>query len=80
MHKIKRATLAITGAIQGTSHENIVQKLGLESLKSPRWFRHLRCMFKIMKNEANSHLINLVPKRDQTFNTRNKDYQAIVPE
>ena len=33
------ACLAITGAIRGTSTEKIYQELGLESLKSRRWFR-----------------------------------------
>ena len=36
------ACLAITGAIRGTSTEKIYQELGLESLKSRRWFRKLR--------------------------------------
>ena len=45
-----KATLEITGAIQGTSREKIFQELGLESLKSRRWFRRFCCMFKIMKN------------------------------
>ena len=36
-----KATLAITGAIQGTSCDNIFQKLGLESLKSRRWYNVL---------------------------------------
>ena len=31
------ACLAITGAIRGTSTENLYQELGLESLKSRRW-------------------------------------------
>ena len=31
------ASLAITGAIRGTSPENLYQELGLESLKSRRW-------------------------------------------
>ena len=62
----------ITGVIQGTSREKIFQELGLESLKSRRWFRRLCCMFKIMKNEAPNYLISLIPKREQTFNTRNK--------
>ena len=35
------ATLAITGAIRGTSQEKLYQELGLESLRSIRW---LRCM------------------------------------
>ena len=29
-----KAALAIAGAIQGTSHEKILQELGLESIKS----------------------------------------------
>ena len=36
-----KATLAITGAIQGISCDNIFQKLGLESLKSRRWYNVL---------------------------------------
>ena len=31
------ATLAITGAIKGSSTEKIYEELGLESLKSRRW-------------------------------------------
>ena len=62
----------ITGAIQGTSLEKIFQELSLESLKSRRWFRRLCCMIKIMKNEAPKYLTSLIPKREQTFNTRNK--------
>ena len=67
-----KAALMITGVIQSTSHEKIFQELGLESLKSRRWFKRLCCMFKIMKNEASNYLISLIPKRKQTFNTRNK--------
>ena len=36
-----QATLAITGAIQGTSCDKIYQELGLESLKSRRWYKRL---------------------------------------
>ena len=67
-----KAALAITGAIQGTSCKKIFQELGFESLKSRRWFRRLCCIFKIMKNEAPNYLISLIPKCEQTFNTRNK--------
>ena len=35
------ACLAITEAIKGTSSEKLYQELGLESLKSRRWFRKL---------------------------------------
>ena len=32
------ATLAITGAIRGSSREKLYQELGLQSLKSRRWY------------------------------------------
>ena len=66
-----KAALAITGAIQGTSRDKIYQELGLESLKSRRWYKRLACMFKIMRNEAPDYLINLVPKCEYAINTRN---------
>ena len=44
-----KATLAITGAIQGTSCDKIYQELGLESLKSRRWYRCL--VFFFLNNE-----------------------------
>ena len=66
-----KAALVITGGIQGTSGETFFMELGLESLKSRRWFRHLCCMFKIMKNQAPEYLNNLIPKRKQNVNSRN---------
>ena len=66
-----KAALAITGAIQGTSQDKIYQELGLESLKSRRWYKRLTCMFKIMRNEAPNYLINLIPKCEHTIKTRN---------
>ena len=41
------APLAIYGAIPGTSRIKIHQELGLESLKSCRWFRRLCYLYKI---------------------------------
>ena len=66
-----KAALAITGAIQGTSREKIYQELGLESLKSRRWYKRLSCMSKIMKEKAPNYLINLVPKCEINTRTRN---------
>ena len=66
-----KAALAITGVIQSTSREKIYQELGLESLKSRRWYKRLSCMFKIMKEEAPNYLINLVPKCETSIRTRN---------
>ena len=39
-----KAVLTITGAIQGTSCDKTYQELGLESLKSRRWYKHLVCL------------------------------------
>ena len=66
-----KATLAITGAIQGTSRNKIYEELRAESLKARRWYRRLSCMFKIMKEEVTNYLINLIPKYNQTIRTRN---------
>ena len=66
-----KAALAITGVIQSTSREKIYQELGLESLKSRRWYKRLSCMFKTMKDEAPNYLINLVPKCETKTRTRN---------
>ena len=61
----------ITGAIQSTFHNKIYEELGIESLKARRWYRHLSCMFKIMREEAPNHLIKLIPKCNQTIRTKN---------
>ena len=66
-----KATLAIAGAIQGTFRERICQELGLESLKSRRWYKCLNRMFKIMNNEARNYLLNFIPKSQQIITTRN---------
>ena len=47
-----KAALAIAGAKEGISRDKIYQELGLESLKSRRWYERLSCMFKIMKQKA----------------------------
>ena len=72
-NRLRRYHLAIAGATQGSSREKIFQELRLESLKSRRWFRRLCCMFKKMENETPTDLISLIPKLEQTFNTRNKN-------
>ena len=66
-----KADLAITGAMQGTSCDKLYQVLGLESLKSRRWYKGLSCMLKTMKKEAPNYLINSIPKFEQTIRTRN---------
>ena len=49
-----KAALAITGAVQESSRERLYQELGLESLKSRRWYSRLYGMYKIIKK---THLI-----------------------
>ena len=36
-----KAALAITGAMQGTSRDKVYQELGLETIKSGRWYKRL---------------------------------------
>ena len=64
------ACLAITGAIRGTSTEKIYQELGLESLKSRRWFRKLCHFYKIFNDKPPSYLFNLIPNFNRVHNTR----------
>ena len=45
------ASLAITGAIRGTSREKLYQELGLESLKNRRWYRKLTTFYKILTQQ-----------------------------
>ena len=65
------AALAITGAIRGSSREKLYQELGLESLKSRRWYRKLCLFFKLKKNKHPSYLFDMVPKVLSTRTTRN---------
>ena len=43
------ASLAITGAIKGTSQEKLYQELDLESLRSTRWLRCMCCFYKLIE-------------------------------
>ena len=69
------AALTITGAIRGSSREKLYQELGLESLKSRRWYRKLCLFFKFKKNKHSSYLFDLIPKVLSTGTTR--DYNNI---
>ena len=50
-----KAAVAITVAIQESSRGKLYQELGLESLKSRRWYRRLCCMY---KNQKSTSLFN----------------------
>ena len=50
------AAIAITGTIRGTSSEKLFQELGLETLKSRRWFRKLYLFYKMLHSKSPSYL------------------------
>ena len=64
-------SLAITGAIRGTSKEKLYQELGLESLRLRRWYRKLCLFYKIFKNQHPEYLFHLIPVRHAPYTTRN---------
>ena len=55
------ASLAMTGAIRGTSKGKLYQELAFESLQQRRWFHKLCTFFRIYKNQSLSYLFNLIP-------------------
>ena len=65
------AGLSITGTIRGSSREKLYQELGLESLKSRRWYRKLCLFFKLKKNKYPSYLFDIIPKVLSIRTTRN---------
>ena len=56
------AALAITGAIRGASQTKLYRELELESLRSRRWFKHLRTLYKIKTAGLPPYLNNMLPK------------------
>ena len=64
------ASLAITGAIRGTSKEKLYQELGFEFLQHRRWFRKLCTFYKSFKNQSPRYLYELSPIKTIPHNTR----------
>ena len=63
--------LGITGAIIGTSKENLYRKLGLESHRLRRWFRKSCLFYKIFKKQHPEYLFHLIPFRRTPYAARN---------
>ena len=63
-------SLAITGAITGTSKEKLYQELCLEPLQHRRWFCKLCTFYKIFKNQSPRYLYELLPLQTISCNTR----------
>ena len=72
------ACLAITGAIGGTSKETIYEKLGLESLQLPLWYRKLCLFYKFFKNEHAKRCFIRIPVRSTPYATRTVDNITLV--
>ena len=68
------ACLAITGAIRGTSRENIYQELGLDSLQFRRWYRKLCLFYKVFKNKHPKYLFHLIPVRSTSYATSTESF------
>ena len=66
-------TLAIVGAVRGTSREKLYQELGLESLQQRRWYRKLCCVFKIINNQSLSYLFQLVPSPNTRYSLNSEN-------
>ena len=64
------AALALTGAIRGSSREKLYQELSLESLQLRRWYRKLCCFYKIYNKQAPGYLTELIPNRNEAYQTR----------
>ena len=67
------ACLAITGVTRGASSEKPYQELGLESLKSRRWFRKLCHFYKILNEKSSSYLFDLIPNFNRVHETRHSN-------
>ena len=72
------ASLAITGAIKGTSRIKLYNETGLESLKFRRWFRKLCTFYKIKSTGLSSYLFDLIPKNSHMYNTHSLEDTATV--
>ena len=67
------ASLAITGAIRGTSREKLYNELGFESLHARRWYRKLCYLYKFYVFKQPEYLFNLIPVRTPNYRTRKTD-------
>ena len=59
-----KASLAITGAIEGSCTEKLYQDLRLESPQNRRWFRKLCVFYKIVKEQSQKYLFDLIPSNN----------------
>ena len=65
-------SLAITGAIRGSSKEKLYNELGLESIQNKRWYRKLSFLYKVIANQC-SYLFNVIPRKNTFRPARGSD-------
>ena len=63
----------MTETINGSSTEKLYQELGIENLRSIRWFKNLCLFYKILKNKSPPYLFNLIPGSSKIYTTGNSD-------
>ena len=56
--------------MRGTLSEKLYQELGLESLKSRRWFRKICYFHKTFNEKSPSYLFDLMPNLNRVHETR----------
>ena len=64
-----KASLAMTGAIKGTSQSKLYSELGFESLKFRHWFRKLCIFFKLKASGLPEYLFDFIPQSNHLCNT-----------
>ena len=70
------AALAITGAMKGSSTEKLYEELGLESLKSRRWYRKMSLFYKFSRM---SHQDTFLTLYQIIMSNVKPDIQTIFP-
>lgn len=66
-------TLAIIGALSGTSREKHHRELGFESCESTRQYRKLCCFCKVFKTQLQNIYLTLFLKPKEPYILRNSD-------
>ena len=64
-----KASLAMPGAIKGTSQSKLYSELGFESLKFRHWFRKLCIFFKLKASGLPEYLFDFIPQNNHLCNT-----------
>ena len=72
------ASVAIAVGIKGTSRLKLYNEIGLEPLKSRRWFRKLCTIYKIKSTGLPSYLYDLIAKSCHIYNTRSVEDLAML--